>query len=116
VFVFAVYKCEPVPLGVSNGGLCAIQPHLSPKNSNSEVTTMTTTDKAIRTFGFEDARTITIAFLEEQGKHELAEDLFKTLTDDEEYEDDFDDYDRDYEPDVDECGFDPYEGCYTYDC
>lgn len=20
------------------------------------------------------------------------------------------------EPDVDECGFDPYEGCYTYDC
>ncbi len=26
-------------------------------------------------------------------------------------EDDWDD-----EPDVDECGFDPYEGCYTYDC
>ena len=24
--------------------------------------------------------------------------------------------DEDYEPDVDECGFDPYEGCYTYDC
>lgn len=22
----------------------------------------------------------------------------------------------DDEPDVDECGFDPYEGCYTYDC
>ena len=20
------------------------------------------------------------------------------------------------EPDVDECGFDPYEGCYTFDC
>lgn len=20
------------------------------------------------------------------------------------------------EPDFDECGFDPYEGCYTYDC
>lgn len=30
--------------------------------------------------------------------------------------DDDDDYDRDYEPDVDDCGFDPYEGCYTYDC
>ena len=30
--------------------------------------------------------------------------------------DDWDDYDEDYEPDVDECGFDPYEGCYTYDC
>ena len=24
--------------------------------------------------------------------------------------------DDDYEPDVDECGFDPYNGCYTYDC
>ena len=23
---------------------------------------------------------------------------------------------EDDEPDVDECGFDPYEGCYTYDC
>ena len=30
--------------------------------------------------------------------------------------DDWDDYDSDYEPDCDECGFDPYEGCYTYDC
>ena len=30
--------------------------------------------------------------------------------------DDEDDYDRDYEPDADEVGFDPYEGAYTYDC
>lgn len=30
--------------------------------------------------------------------------------------DDWDDYDRDYEPDYSECGFDPYAGCYTYDC
>lgn len=74
---------------------------------------MTTLDKAIRTFGFEDVRTITIAVLEEQGKTELAEQLFKTLTDDEEYEDD---YDSGYDTDADECGFDPYEGCYTYDC
>lgn len=51
---------------------------------------MTITDKAIRTFGFEDARTITIAFLEEQGKHELAEDLFKILTDNRRYDDDLD--------------------------
>jgi hypothetical protein len=29
VFVFAVYKCEPEPLGGNNGGLCAIQPRLS---------------------------------------------------------------------------------------
>lgn len=27
-------------------------------------------------------------------------------------------YEDDYEPDNidDDCGFDPYEGCYTYDC
>ena len=25
-------------------------------------------------------------------------------------------YKDEYEPDVDEYGFDPYEGCYTYDC
>lgn len=65
---------------------------------------MTTLDKAIRTFGFEDARTITIAVLMEQGKNQLAEDLWKVLTDTEEYDDDFDDYDHDYEPDADEVG------------
>lgn len=31
-------------------------------------------------------------------------------------DDDDADYDRDYEPEADECGLDPYEGCYTYDC
>lgn len=41
---------------------------------------MTTLDKAIQKFGFEDARTITIAALEEQGHYKLAEDLWKTLT------------------------------------
>lgn len=30
--------------------------------------------------------------------------------------DDWDDYDEDYEPDYDECGFDPYMGCYSDDC
>lgn len=44
---------------------------------------MVTTDKAVRAFGFEDARTITIAFLEEQSKHELAEQLWETLTEEE---------------------------------
>lgn len=41
------------------------------------------TDKAIRTFGFEDPRTITITTLEEQGKTELARKLFETLTEEE---------------------------------
>ena len=77
---------------------------------------MTTLDKAIRTFGFEDARTITIAMLEEQGKTELAEKLFKTLTDDEEYEEDPWDEDEEYLNGDEEMGFDPYEGCYTWDC
>ena len=77
--------------------------------------TMTTLDKAIRAFGFENPITITIAFLEEQGKHELAEELFEEceeLAHPHWAQDD----DEDDEPDVDETGFDPYEGCYTYDC
>ena len=76
---------------------------------------MTTTDKAIKAFGFENPITITIAVLEEQGKHELAEQLFEEceeLAHPHWAQDD----DEGYESDVDECGFDPYEGCYTYDC
>ena len=38
---------------------------------------MTTTDKAIKVFGFENPITITIAALEELSKHELAEQLFE---------------------------------------
>ena len=77
---------------------------------------MTTTDKAIRAFGFENPITITIAVLEEQGKHELAEQLFEECEELAHPHWAQDDEDEDYEPDVDECGFDPYEGCYTYDC
>ena len=47
---------------------------------------MTTTDKAIKTFGFENPITITIAVLEEQGKTDLAEQLWDTLTEEEEEE------------------------------
>ena len=79
---------------------------------------MTTLDKAIRTFGFEDPITITIAVLEEQGKTELAEQLFEECEelahphwccDDEDEDEEFVDY-------SDESGFDPYMGCYTGDC
>lgn len=76
---------------------------------------MTTTDKAIKAFGFKNPITITIAVLEEQGKTDLAEQLFEEceeLVHPHWCQDD----DEDYEPDVDECGFDPYEGCYTFDC
>lgn len=75
---------------------------------------MTTLDKAIRNFGFEDPRTITIAFLEETGKHQLAEDLYEILTNNEECEDEDEDFD--YIDESDESGFDPYMGCYTGDC
>ena len=74
---------------------------------------MTTLDKAIRTFGFEDPRTITIAFLEETGKTALAEQLWEVLTENE--EDPWDE-DEEYIEGDEEMGFDPYEGCYTYDC
>lgn len=47
-----------------------------------EVNTMTTLDKAIKIFGFENPITITIAVLEEQGKTELAEELLDTILSD----------------------------------
>ena len=72
---------------------------------------MTTLDKAIRTLGFENPITITIAVLEEQGNHKLAEQLWEEIRQGADLEED-----EDEEPDVDETGFDPYEGCYTYDC
>lgn len=81
---------------------------------------MTITDKAIRAFGFESPITITIAVLEEIGKHELAEELFEECEElaHPHWTQDDDDLDSTahFIDDVDECGFDPYEGCYTYDC
>ena len=48
---------------------------------------MTTLDKAIRKWGFEDSRTIAIAILEESGcSPEFMEELFKTLTESEDEE------------------------------
>lgn len=69
---------------------------------------MTTLDKAINLFGHENPITITIAVLEEQGKTDLAERLFEECATEW--------YDDNYIDDADECGFDPYEGCYTFDC
>jgi hypothetical protein len=77
---------------------------------------MTTLDKAAKLFGVENPITITIAVLEEQGEHELAEQLFEECEELAHPHWAQDDEDEGYEPDVDESGFDPYEGCYTYDC
>jgi hypothetical protein len=77
---------------------------------------MTTLDKAIQTFGFENPITITIAVLEEQGKTDLAERLFEECEELAHPHWCQDDEDEGFEDDVDECGFDPYMGCYTGDC
>lgn len=66
-------------------------------------------DKAIYRFGYEDERTIAIARCEERGAYEEAEALYASYL--EELEEEFEEFD-----DYDELGFDPYEGCYTYDC
>ena len=81
---------------------------------------MTTLDKAIQLFGFENPITITIATLEEQGKTDLAERLFEEcaeLASPHWCQDDEDEWDEDeeYLNGDEEMGFDPYEGCYTYD-
>ena len=83
---------------------------------------MKTLNKAIKTFGFEHPITITIAFLEEQGKTELAEQLFEECEElahphwaQDDDEDPWDE-DEEYLNEADETGFDPYEGCYTFDC
>lgn len=81
---------------------------------------MTITDKAIKAFGFESPITITITVLEEQGKTDLAKQLFEECEElaHPHWAQDDDDLDSTvhFIDDVDECGFDPYEGCYTYDC
>lgn len=50
------------------------------KRNESEENKMDIREKAIQTFGFEDCRTITICVLVEQGRNDLAEQLFEVLT------------------------------------
>ena len=67
-------------------------------------------DKAIYRFGYEDERTIAIARCEERGAYEEAEAFYASYLALTELISEF------LEDDYDELGFDPYEGCYTYDC
>lgn len=70
---------------------------------------MNVCEKAVRTWGHEDARTITICVLVEQGKTDLAEQLFEVLTEGE--DDSYDEWD-----DADlEMGFDPHSECDDFD-
>jgi hypothetical protein len=50
------------------------------KRNESEENTMDVREKAIQTFGFEDGRTIIICVLVEDGRTDLAEQLFAVLT------------------------------------
>lgn len=78
-------------------------------------------DLAIKNFGFENPHTIAIAQLvdlvaDEYLDKERATQMAQIIYDHGATELFWDDYDRDYEPDADEEGFDPYMGCYTGDC
>lgn len=50
---------------------------------------LTTLDLAVGKWGFEDPRTIAIAFLEEEGAHELAEDLWRVCSEEEDEQSSF---------------------------
>ena len=64
---------------------------------------------AIANFGEPDHATIVIKNLLAKGDEKGALEAFI-----EAYQDYFDE--EEFVDDVDEWGFDPYEGCYTYDC
>lgn len=82
-------------------------------------------DLAIKDLGFENPHTIAIAqlvdlvadgHLDKERATQMAQIIYDHGANELCYDDDWDDYNRDYEPDADEEGFDPYMGCYTGDC
>ena len=78
-------------------------------------------DLAVKNFGFENPHTIAIAQLVDliadgHLDKERATQMAQIIYDHGATELFWDDYDRDYEPDAAEDGFDPYMGCYTGDC
>lgn len=82
---------------------------------------MTTLDKAIELFGFENPITITIAVLAEQGKHELAEQLFEECSKDiygDPQDAGADDLDSTVHlmDDMDETVVNPFASCYFWNC
>lgn len=73
---------------------------------------MTTLDRAIETFGFENPITITIATLAEQGRHELAEQLFEECAKD--IYGDPQNGEEDCDPN--ETVLNPFSSCYFWNC
>ena len=69
-------------------------------------------DDIIRRFGFESKVTIGFCKLVEGGvDRDTLEYWYMLLMDAYEDEEDYD-----YEDDFDECGYNPYMGCYDFDC
>lgn len=80
---------------------------------------------ACEEFGLEDTHTIAIArlvnlvadgYLAKDEATPMAQIIYHHGAENLYYNEAWDDEDEDYESDVDETGFDPYEGCYTWDC
>lgn len=76
-------------------------------------------------FGLENPHTIAIArlvdlvaddYLTKEEATPMAQIIYHHGSESLYYNDEWDDDDNYDEPDADECGFDPYEGCYTGDC
>lgn len=88
-----------------------------------DYTTLTTREcfeHACTDFGLEDPHTVSIAQLLDLAKNgaldplsaqRMAQIIYHHGSENLYYNEAWDD-----EPDVDETGFDPYEGCYTWDC
>lgn len=80
---------------------------------------------AIEMFGFENIHTIAIArlvdlvaddLLTKEEATPMAQIICHHGTESLYYNEAWDDEDEESEPDADETGFDPYAGCYTWDC
>ena len=80
---------------------------------------------AVKEFGFENIHTIAIArlvdlvaddLLTKEEATPMAQIIYHHGAESLYYNEAWDDEDEESEPDVDEMGFDPYAGCYTWDC
>lgn len=70
-------------------------------------------NEIIRTWGMEHEYTIEFATVMETATEAELKELYDDIIDRPVYDEEDDEY---YEPDYDECGYDPYMGCYSFDC
>lgn len=70
-------------------------------------------NEIIRTWGMEHEYTIEFATAMETATESELKELYDDIIDRPVYDEEDEEY---YEPDYDECGYDPYMGCYSFDC